>query len=697
MPIDSQKPIPRWQSAEGSLMPLGASWIPEERAWNFVLYSVHAERVTVLLYREDDLHTPAFQFEFNSRQNKSGPLWHCRIPADAAPNVRFYAYRIDGPAPGPGFDWHCFHPEKLLLDPCAKTVFFPPDFDRQAAIAPGANDGRAPLGVLEYTQCGFDWGDDRPVRHDADLIIYELHVRGFTKHSNSGVSDEKRGTFLGVVEKIPYLKELGITAVELMPVFQFDPQEQDYWGYMPLNFFAPHHEYSTDLSACRQRNEFREMVKALHAADIEVILDVVYNHTCEGDHKGPIYSLKGIDNSSAYLFSGDSAAPYSNFSGTGNTLHTANRAVRRLIIDSIRYWAEEMHVDGFRFDLASIFTRRSDGSINLDDPPIFAEVTVNTAVGDIRLIAEPWDAKGAFQLGRKFPGATWRQWNAAYRDAVQRFVRGDRGVVRELMTRLYGSCDLFPDDRLNACRPYQSVNYVTSHDGFSMYDLVSYNQKHNWANGHNNTDGANEYSWNGGLEGEDGASEEILQLRRQQIRNFFCLLLLSNGTPMFRMGDEFLQTQNGNNNPYNQDNETSWLNWKRLEANTDIFRFVKRMISFRKAHPSLCRSQFWRDDIRWYGTDRLVDLSSTSQTLAFCLHGASQLDVDIYVMINASTETQRFGIYEGEPGDWGRMIDTSLPSPTDIMEPGDEESIRDHSYRTNPRSVVVMLRQRQSQ
>jgi glycogen operon protein len=434
------------------------------------------------------------------------------------------------------------------------------------------------------------------------------------------------------------------------------------------------------------------MVKALHAADIEVILDVVYNHTCEGDQFGPTYSFKGIDNSTYYMATGDPTAPYANFSGTGNTMHTANRAVRQLIVDSLRHWVSETHVDGFRFDLASIFTRGSDGTINVDDPPIFGQIAADPVLAHTRLIAEPWDAGGAYQLGRRFPGVRWMQWNGRYRETVQQFVRGDAGCAGDLMTRIYGSSDLFPDERIYASRPWQSVNYVTSHDGFTLYDLVSYKEKRNWANGHNNTDGANDYSWNCGREGDDDAPSGVLRLRKQQVKNFCCLLFLSNGVPMFRMGDEFLHTQGGNNNPYNQDNETSWLDWDRLEQNRDIFRFFRLMIGFRKQHPSLCRSRFWREDISWHGVEKSVDLSDESRSVAFCLHGASQGDADIYAMINGFSRDLRFAIHEGGPGEWRRVVDTSLPGPEDICPPGGAAPITTPYYTVRGRSIVVLVR-----
>ena len=684
-----------WAEAEGLPFPLGVTWIETEQAYNFALYSEHAESVTLLLYAEDDLATPVLSYRLDYLKNKSRRVWHCRLPQSMLKGARYYAYSVDGPKPAGRFEWHNFDAEKILLDPYAKSLFFPPTFDRSAAIRPGSNAGKAALGVISADAQHFDWGDDPRPRHESDTIIYELHVRGFTQHPSSSVAAEKRGTYAGVVEKIPYLQELGVTAVELMPVFQFDWQDDNYWGYMPVSFFAAHHRYGSTRNSCEQHNEFRAMVKALHAANIEVILDVVYNHTGEGDDKGPMYSFKGIDNSTYYLMSGDPKAPYENFSGTGNSLNCANRYVRRMVADSIRFWARDMHVDGFRFDLASIFARNLDGSINREDPPLFGDIRFEADSSNLRLIAEPWDATDVYQLGRSFPGTLWLQWNGRFRDDVRRFVRGDAGMVPTVMQRLYGSDDLFPDERIYAYHPYQSVNYVTSHDGFTLYDLVSYKQKRNWANGRNNADGMPEnYSWNCGWEGDSGVPPEVLQLRKRQIKNFCCLLFLSNGTAMFHAGDEFMQTQGGNNNPYNQDNETSWLDWRRRAANADIFRFFKMMIAFRKAHPSLSRSRFWRDDVRWYGVGPSVDMSWDSHSLAFFLHGASQNDDDLYVMINARPEDMHFFIQEGRPEEWRRVIDTALGSPDDFCEPARGTPLAFGSYTVKARSVVVLIRRR---
>jgi isoamylase len=678
-----------WAQAEGTSLPLGVTWIEKEQAFNFAVHAAHAESVTLLLYAPDNLVNPLRTYRFDFLRNKSGGVWHCRIPLIEIGKCRYYGYSVSGQAVS---YVHSFDPQKVLLDPYAKAVFFPPDFERQAAMREGSNAGRAPLGVLTAHRHVFDWAGDRSPDHESDAVIYELHVKGFTKNPNSGVDSSLAGTYAGLVEKIPYLQDLGITIVELMPVFQRDPQEGDYWGYMPLNFFSPSAQYASARDHEEQQFEFKNMVKAFHQAGIGVALDVVYNHTCEGDHKGPIYSFKGFDSASYYMMSPDPGNPYANYSGTGNTLNFGEAHVRKIVIDSLRCWKREMHIDGFRFDLASVFSRNADGSLNWGHAPIFSEIAADPELGRLRLIAEPWDT-GAYQLGRGFPGMTWLQWNGRFRDDVRRFVKGDAGMVPELMRRIYGSDDLFPDNREDAYHAYQSVNYVTSHDGFTLYDLVSYNEKRNWANGNNNQDGTDaNYSWNCGWEGDEGAPREVLELRRRQVKNFCCLLMLANGIPMFRAGDEFLNTQFGNNNPYNQDNGTSWLDWSQLEANQDIYRFFKSMIAFRKDHPTLSRSRFWREDIAWYGTGPRADLSSDSHSLAFCLHGASQNDDDIYVMINAYWEELEFHIQEGTEREWTRIVDTALASPEDFSERGNPLSMP--GYITAPRSVVVLLRSR---
>src|SRR5215472_13161511 len=505
-----------WAQTEGTPLPLGATWIGDEQTLNFAVYAEHADSVTLLLYSATDFLTPVLTFPFDFLRNKSGRIWHCRIPIDQMRSASYYAYSVSGKS---STELRNFDSEKILLDPYAKSIFFPPEFDRKLAIGRGPNSGKAPLGVLP-PKIEFDWEGDIARNPESDAIIYEVHVKGFTKNPNSGVHPSCAGTYAGVIEKIPYLKELGITVVELMPIFQRDPQENDYWGYMPLNFFAPHAGYASCPNSNHQHLEFRNMVRALHKAGIAVVLDVVYNHTCEGDESGPMYSFKGFGAADHYMLSGDSGRPYANYSGTGNTLNFSKAHVRKVVMDSLRYWKDEMHIDGFRFDLASVFSRNADGSLNWRDAPIFSEIAADPELGRLACIAESWDT-AAYQLGRGFPGLTWMQWNACFRDDVRRFVRGDKGMVPSLMRRIYGSDDLFPDCIDDAYHAYQTVNYIDCHDGFTLYDLVSYDRKHNWINGHNTQDGMDEnYSWNCGHEGDNAASAEVLELRRKQAKIF---------------------------------------------------------------------------------------------------------------------------------------------------------------------------------
>lgn len=683
----------KWYAKEGNPHTSGVTWEEQDRSYNFALFSKEATAVTLLIYNDSDFVNPVCQLRLSHLTNKSQRIWHCRLQEQEVKDGKYYAYRVEGPwDPDKG---QRFDDRKILLDPFAKAIFFPPAFSREAASLPGDNSGMAPLGLLPRPDTSFDWGEDKRPAHDSDAVIYEMHVRAFTFRENSGVAGENRGTFLGVIEKIPYLKELGVTIVELLPVFQGDPQDpENYWGYMPLNFFSPQYSYARTAFSEEVKNEFRSMVKALHENDIEVIIDVVYNHTTEIDETGPSYSYRGIDNSVYYLLSGD-MKHYRNDSGTGNVMRCAHPYVRKLIMESMRYWVKEMHVDGFRFDLASIFARNNDGSLNLEDPAIISEISTDPDFQGLRLIAEVWDIS-SFLLGRSFPGTSWHQWNARFRDDVRSFIKGDPGKVGAMMSRIYGSCDLFPDDLPLSYHPYQSINYINCHDGFCLYDLVSYNEKHNLMNGRNNQDGMNDNaSWNCGWEGNAGVPDEVMSLRRQQVKNFCTVLFLSNGIPMFTAGDEFLNTQQGNNNPFNQDNEITWLDWDLLKKNGDIFRFFRRMISFRKSHPSICRSRFWRDDISWYGTARKnVDLSFHSHCFAYCLHGGSEGDTDLYVMLNASREAVTFAIHEGSVGEWRRAIDTSLPSPGDICEAGEERPVCELLYPVQGRSVVVLVRRR---
>ncbi|HEY6881606.1 MAG TPA: isoamylase [Polyangiales bacterium] len=655
---------------------------------NFALFSRHATHVELLLF-DDDTARPRLRVKFDPLHNRSGRVWHMRLALSQIGPARYYAYSVDGPrTPG-----HRFDPTKVLLDPYVLALHVPPGDRRIAATIPGSNAGLATLGVLPTARAPFDWSGDRRPRHHHDAVIYELHVGGFTRNPNSGVPASRRGTFLGVLDKLPYLRSLGVTVVELMPVQHFEPETGgNYWGYMPLSFFSPHAGYTVASDPLQGIDEFRTMVRELHKADIEVILDVVYNHTAELGDGGATFHLKGIDNSTYYLMTPD-LERYSDETGCGNTLRTAHPATRKLVLSSLNYWVEEMHVDGFRFDLASVFTRAESGGIDAHHPPIVEEISGARAFDGVRLIAEAWDIH-AYQLGRAFPGKNWQQWNGKFRDEVRAFAKGDPGLVPALMQRLYGSDDLFPDRMPEVHHPAQSVNFITCHDGFCLYDLVSYDRKHNQANGQQNRDGLDgNVSWNCGHEGDRDLPAEVLALRKQQVKNFCALLMLANGTPMISAGDELMRTQAGNNNAYNQDNELSWINWSLATQNADILRFFQRMIAFRKRHRSIARDGFWREAVRWYGANGPPDLGYDSHSLAYFLAGEALGDSDLYVMINAYWEPISFSIQE--PVRWGRVVDTARPSPDDFVD--GTLPLVGAAYVVAPRSIVVLEHARAEQ
>jgi isoamylase len=669
--------IDAWEREEGAPVPVGATWVHELEAWNFSIYSRTATEVTLLIYSRQDVTAPLLEFRLDPLVHKTGRLWHCLVSSARVPGATYYAYRMDGPVGGA----NRFVPRKVLSDPYARRLHFPPGFSREAARGEDANDGRAVLGVLPTAEWA---GEPLPApgpRHTHDMVIYEVHVKGFTARANSGVAQELRGTFRGLIEKVDHLKDLGVTVVELLPVHQYDPQEGNYWGYMTMNFFAPHSEYAIDDAVA----EFREMADALHAAGIELWLDVVYNHTAEGDRSGPTYNLAGIDNDSYYIVGPDGS--YDNDTGCGNTTQAADIATRALVLRSLAHWAEQMGVDGYRFDLASILTRDAQGAVEGDMPPMINEIGVLAGTHDLRVTAEAWDL-GAYQLGRGFPGIMWRQWNGRFRDDVRGFVKGDDGLVGGLMSRVYGSADLFPDGPNDMYRPYQSINFVTAHDGFCLYDLVSYNERHNEANGHGGTDGSSDnLSWNCGWEGDEGAPPEVLALRVRQMKNFAALMMLSNGVPMIVAGDEFANTQRGNNNPYNQDNETTWLDWDRLDSHRDVYEFFKAMIALRKGRRSIARSRFWREDVRWFGTTGAPDTGPWSHSLAWHLSGARYGEGDLYVMVNAHWEPLEFSIQV--PGEWHRIVDTTRAVPEHVQARAAAPRV-DATVTVADRSIVVL-------
>lgn len=688
---------------------------------NFSLFSRNATGVELLLFDRPDTETPSHVFRLDPAINKTFFFWHIRLPGIRAGQT--YGYRVHGPyQPELGLR---FNANKVLLDPYARAVANFENWSRRDALA---YDPDSPQRDLSFSMednsatalksvvidCSdFDWEGDEPInRRCHNSIIYELHVRGFTKHPSSGVA--RSGTFLGLIEKIPYLQNLGITAVELMPIHVFDVNDipfvnpftgeplKNYWGYNSVNFFALHPGYCATSDGCEQAREFQTMVKALHRAGLEVILDVVFNHTGEGNEEEPTFNFRGIDNSVYYLLESNRRY-YKNFSGTGNTLNCNHPIVRKMILDSLRYWVREMHVDGFRFDLASILTRGEDGR-PLPDPPLLWEIEFDPILTKTKLIAEAWDAAGLYQVGM-FPGLRWAEWNGRYRDDIRRFVRGDRGMVPALATRLAGSSDLYaPQGK----RPTQSVNFITAHDGFTLYDLVSYNQKHNEANGEDNRDGSNEnYSWNHGVEGptDDPA---INALRQRQIKNFAVLLLLSQGTPMILGGDEFMRTQLGNNNAYCQDSPISWFDWSLVEKNAGMVRFFRKMNAFRRMHPVLRRRRFLADkdhgddllrDVCWHGADaEPADWGESSRALAVLLNGEKEEfdgdydDNDIYMMINGYGDEGNFILHQLPAGkQWHRVIDTALSSPDDIVDEGNEVKLVGNSYLVQARSVVVCI------
>jgi isoamylase len=678
----------------GKSFPLGASVGPE--GVNFSLFSEHATGVRLLLFDRAEDGRPARTIELEPRRQRTYHYWHAFVPGLQAGQL--YGWRVDGPQrPALGLR---FDPDKLLLDPYGRAIAWPSAYDRGAASRPGDNAALAAKSVV--VDCaGYDWQGDQPLRRPfSSTVIYEMHVRGFTRDPSSGVAEAKRGTYAGLIEKIPYLQDLGITAVELLPVFQYDPQDAppgrtNYWGYAPISFFAPHAGYSAAADPCAVLDEFRDMVKALHRAGIEVVLDVVYNHTAEGDEHGPTFCFRGFANEAYYILQADKAR-YANFSGTGNTLNGNHPIVRRLIIDSLRYWAREMHVDGFRFDLASILSRDETGA-PLANPPVLWDIETDPSLAGVKLIAEAWDAGGLYQVG-SFIGDRWKEWNGQFRDDVRSFVRGEPGMVSKIASRFLASPDIYGHEERE---PEQSINFVTCHDGFTLNDLVSYDQKHNEANGEDNRDGHNDNrSWNCGVEGPSD-DPEIERLRARQVKNFFAVTLLALGTPMLQMGDEMRRTQRGNNNAYCQDNPTSWLDWGLLERHGDLQRFVKQLIHYRldldfaQLDGALTLNQLLRHaNVRWHGV-RLdqPDWSHGSRSLAFTIESLSRTRL-FHVILNAYWEPLAFElppIPDGAQGGWRRILDTARASPDDFLAWPDAPAVDGPSYQVEPRSVVGLV------
>ena len=681
--------------------PLGSRYHPATDAWNFAVPSRYATRVELRLYDTSSPDAPCLVVDLARPAHRTGVVWHACVPRSLAPTATHYAYRVDGPPRNAAHD-HRFDAGKLLLDPFARGLWFPPGFDRARAIGAGDNEGAAPLSVLpaahdrtpESDTCLFPFASRPWKTDDRAVVLYELHVKGFTRDASSGVDPSIAGTFAGLIEKIPYLVDLGVTTVELMPITQFDPQEGNYWGYMPLSFFAVHQEYAGTTDAHAAAEAFRALVDAMHAAGLEVILDLVQNHTAEAHpDKGPTYSLRGLDHASFFHPApGPGGHPPADYTGVGNTLNGSDPSVVRLITAAQRHWAERFGVDGFRHDLYAALMRAPDGSI-MFSPPLLAAIRSCRTLHALRHTGEPWDAaRGGFLLGSAFPDERMWQWNARYRDDARRFVRGDDGLVGAVMRRLYGSDGLFPSDGPVSFRPPQSVNYITSHDGFTLYDLVSYTAKRNHANGHDNTDGPpSEISFNCGHEGDDGeVPPEVMALRVRQAKNLLTLLLLSNGTPLIRSGDEFLNTQGGNSNPYNQDNETGWLDWSRLEQFKDFHAFVRDLIHFRQQHGSIGRDAYWEKDIDWHGAGGPVSFDNETHHFAYHLRPERAGQDELYVMLNM--EPRPVDFVPVNTGHWSIAIETSRERPHDLPERDARPVLPERGMTVAERSIVVLTR-----
>jgi len=700
-------------------MPFGATIT--DTGTNFAIFSRHATKVWLLLFDQSTDSTPSHTFELNSVTNRTGDIWHIHL--SGVRHGQLYLYQMDGPyQPEEG---HRFNRHKGLLDPYAKAVTgdFEWDFSQSFGYDPASPEADLSFstttnfaGMPKCIACGddFDWQGDRPLNRPLnETIIYETHVRSLTAHPSAQVNHP--GTFKGVIEKIPYFKELGVTAIELLPIHLFHEREftranpqngkplTNYWGYNTLSFFAPHGAYS-HLGSDRGQQviAFKEMVRELHQAGLEIILDVVFNHCVENNHLGHTLSFRGIDNSIYYLLEDDKRY-YKNFSGVGNTMNCNHPIVRDFIIDCLRYWVYEMHVDGFRFDLATILSRDRWGHLS-GNPALPARIAEDPILRTAKIIAEPWDVAG-YQVGN-FPGGRWAEWNDKYRDQVRQFWRGDPGLTSALATRLAGSGDLYHP---NGRTPNHSINLNTAHDGFTLNDVVSYNQKHNEANGEDNKDGHDHnVSFNYGVEGPTD-DPEIEIIRSRQVKNFWATLMLSQGTPMINGGDEFRHTQRGNNNAYCQNNEISWYDWRFLEKYADIYRFARQVIALRRAHPVFRRTTFFTGldldgdqfrDVHWYEPRGGDATWGEGDKCLMCTMdgskeetGAAEDDVDVLMMFNADTVVHLFCVpATPHEGNWRRIIDTGLPSPDDIRPEHEAIEIEaDTPYKVRPRSMVVMF------
>ena len=705
----------------GRPYPFGATLVPG--GVNFSVFSRHASYCVLMLF-EKGAPQPYAEIPFRGLfedLDTGEPFWgDFRIGAvfsmivfDLDPENMEYGFRMGGPGPKvdrgePGT--HRFDASKILMDPYAKSI--------------GGRDiwGQAPDWDDLYPHRArlvnddFDWESDRPLEiPNEDLVIYEMHVRGFTRHPTSGVRHP--GTFAAIRDKIPYLKELGVNCVELMPVFEFDEFEHsrpnpetgellmNYWGYSTIGFFAPKAGYAATGrmgDGTMVADELKILVKELHENGIEVILDVVFNHTAEGNEYGPTISYRGIDNTTYYMLTPEGY--YHNFSGTGNTLNCNNPIVRGMVLDCLRYWAAEYHIDGFRFDLAAILGRDPSGR-PLSNPPLLEILAFDPVLARCKLVAEAWDAGGLYQVG-SFPAyGRWAEWNGKYRDAVRKFLKSDTGLAGEIAQRVQGSPDVYePGGR----DPTASINFVTCHDGFTLADMVSYNDKHNGANGESNRDGANDNdSWNCGVEGV-ADDLEIKILRERQIKNAVSILMVSRGVPMILMGDEVGRTKSGNNNTYCHDNELNWFDWSLLDSRADLLRFFRSIIAFRTAHPVLRGASFFRHedyvgsgyaDFALHGTRvSQPDLSRESRSLAFMFDGkhareGQEPDDSIYVALNAHWDARVFELPSlPEQMRWHVFANTDASPPEDIWEAGTEPVLLDQScVLVGGRAVMILV------
>lgn len=705
-------------SLPGTPLPLGAS--VAEGGVNFSVFSRNATKVFLEFYSASEDSEPYAQVEFSPSENRTGDIWHAFVPGIKPGSL--YLFRVDGPfEPSKG---HRFDVHQRLFDPYAKTitpvsVFYnlPPDYSApldKNDIEHGKNQCAKvfPKCVVIDNE-NFDWQGDRPINRPlSESIIYEVHLKGFTAGKNAGVSCP--GTYAGFIEKIPYLKDLGITAVELLPIFEFDEFEnsnvnprtgermKNYWGYSTINFFSPKASFAADKTPGGCVNEFKTLVRELHKAGIEVILDVVFNHTAEGNEHGVALNFRGFENSVYYTLVGSHKEYYMNFSGCGNTMNCNHPIVRNFIIDSLRYWILNYHVDGFRFDLASILCRGQEGDL-LKFPPLTNAIAEDPVLGKTKIIAEPWDAGGAYQLGGFPGGRRWAEWNDRFRDDIRRFWRGDEYVSTNAATRISGSSDLFT---ISGRAPYHSINYVCCHDGFTMNDLVSYNGKHNDENGEGNRDGSDSnWSYNHGYEGPT-LNPVIEKMRNRQMRNYMLTLLISQGTPMLLGGDEFRRGQQGNNNAYCQDNDISWFDWENCSLNSALVSFTRKAIRLRKDHPVFRRTEFFKGsmagkkpDIQWYAADGSnPDWSKISRFLAFRLlgtfnSGAGKIsDNDFFIAANTDRQDIMLRIpVITDSRKWYRIADTSIEDETSLLSVENAETLISQDRYVLPASSMLIL------